>query len=259
MDFFKEFKKFIKSILFWIYFLIGFSFFFFLFGLKEIGIFGRRFLFPLPVEHSFSIQIFKKIQQDFLPAGVQLIVTNPLSAFLAQVLISILLAVALTFPFFLYGIIKYLSPALLKQEKKAFARVLFPSVFLFLSGCFFAYFFLIPLTFKILYPYTAAIGAIPFFSVNEFITLVLSIMITTGIMFLLPVFMALLSFLGIVEPGFWRINWRYSLLFFLIFSAIITPDGTGITMMILFMPLAGLYFLGCLVPKKSNQGKVEII
>ncbi len=254
MSFFKEFKEFIKSILSWIYFLIAFSFFFFLFGLKEIEVLGRNLFLPLPTLHSFSAQFLGKIQADLLPGGVQLIATNPLSAFLAQTIVSLLLAFVLTFPFFLYKILGYLSPAFYKKEKKIILRILIPSIILFFSGCLFAYFLLIPSTFRILYSYTAVIGAIPFFAVQEFITLVFGIMIVVGIMFLLPIFMTLSSSLGLIEPDFWKKNWRYAFLTFLIFSAIITPDGTGITMIMLSLPLAGLYFLGTFMAmKRPNQ------
>lgn len=247
-----EFKKFIKGIFSWIYLLLGFSFFFFIFGLKEIELFGKNIFLPLPTFHSFSVQIFGKMQQDLLPAGVQLIVTNPLSAFSAQVLISLLLAFILTLPFFLYKAMRYLLPALHEKEKKVLLRILLPSALLFFAGCFFSYFFLIPLTFKTLYSFTTIIGAVPFFSISEFISSVFGLMISVGIMFLLPIFMVFLSFLGIVSADFWRDKWRYALLIVLIFTAIITPDGTGITMMMLTAPLAGLYFLGTVVTTKKK-------
>ena len=252
MSFFKEFKEFIKSILSWVCLLLGFSFFFFIFGLKEIEILGKNIFLPLPTLYSFSSQIFKKIQQDLLPSNVQLIVTNPLSAFLAQVLISLLMAFIITSPFFLYKTMKYLLPALFEKEKKAVMRILFPSFLLFFLGCLFAYFLLIPSTFKALYPFATIIGAIPFFSVNEFISLVFGMIVVSGIIFLLPVFMKLSNSLGIVSPDFWKNNWRYALLIFLIFSAIITPDGTGITMLMLSAPLTGLYFVGTVLTRKKK-------
>ena len=251
MSFFQEFREFGKSILPWLYFFLAFSVFFFVLGLKEIEIFGKNLLLPLPTINSFSAQFFERIQQDLVPNGVQLIVTNPLSAFLAQVLVSLLMAFICTFPLFLYKMISYLSPALFEHEKKAVLKVLIPSTFLFVSGCLFAYFILIPLTFKILYLYTGAMGVIPFFSVNEFVTLVLGFIIAVGIMFLLPVFMALLSYSRIVEADTWKKNWRYSILIFLMFSAIITPDGSGMTMLLLSLPLAGLYFLGWFISSKN--------
>ena len=245
MWFFTELKEFIRSILSWIIVLVGFSFFFFLFDFKEVFLFDKAYLLPLPSTYdSFASQALLVIQEDLLPQGVELIVTNPLSAFLAQVIVSLLMAFIVTLPYFFYKMFGYLFPALFESERKAILKVLLPSVFLFFAGCAFAYHILIPLIFKTLYPYTVIIGAVPFFSVQEFISLVFGIMIAVGIMFLLPVFMSLLAFLGLIGPSFWKRNWRHALLVFLIFSAIITPDGTGISMMILSAPLAGLYFLG---------------
>ncbi len=53
-----------------------------------------------------------------------------------------------------------------------------------------------------------------------------------------------LTFLGIIPSIFWREKWRYALLTFLLFSAIITPDGSGVSMMLLSLPLSGLYAVG---------------
>jgi sec-independent protein translocase protein TatC len=259
----KELKIFIKHILYWIFSFIGFSFFFFLFGLEEVTIFGKNYFLPLPSENSFSVQVFNKIQYDLLPPGVRLVVTNPMSAFISQILLSMLLSFLLTTPFFIYKIITYLRPALLLHERKAVLWSLLPIVFLFFLGSMFSYFFLIPATFKILYPYATSIGAVPFFSIDEFIHYVFGLMFAVGLMFLFPIFMVLLSFTGIIRADFWRRNWRYALLFFLISSAIITPDGTGITMMMLFIPEAVLYFAGYVFANKFNRHtineKVELV
>ena len=244
MTFLEELKIFIKHILYWFFSFIGFSFLFFLFGLKKTIIFGKEIFLLLPAENSFSVQVFNKFRQDLLPQGVSLVATNPMSAFVSQILLSMLLSFLLTTPFFIYKIIMYLRPALLLRERKAVLWSLLPFVFLFFSGCAYSYFFLIPATFKMLYPYATSIGAIPFFSIDEFIHYVFGLTIAVGIMFLLPIFMVLLNFIGIIKADFWRKNWRFACLFFLISSAIITPDGTGITMLMLFLPLATLYFTG---------------
>jgi sec-independent protein translocase protein TatC len=253
MTILEELKKFIKNILYWVYSFLGFSILFFSFGLKNVVLFGRNFILPLPTENSFSVIIFNKIQTDLLPSGVHLIVTNPLSGFVSQVLLSLLLALIITFPFLLYRIIRYLSPALFEHEKKAILKAILPSSFLFFIGCAFAYYFVIPMTFKILFPYATIIGATPFFSVDEFTSSIVSLMFAVGIMFLLPLFMILLSFLGIVDGAFWQSKWRYMILFFTIFSAIITPDGTGVTMIMLLVPMVLLYSVGCIFTNKFKS------
>lgn len=245
MDLLNEVQIFIKNIVYWIISFVGSSLFFFIFGLKEVVILGKNYLLPLPTENSFSVSVFLKIRHDLLPPGVQLITTNPMSAFISQVLFSMLLGFLLTFPVFIYNIVIYLQPALLPREKRLVFWSLIPFVFLFFTGCLFSYLLLIPATFKVLYPFATIMGASPLFSLNEFIYYVIGLMVAVGVMFLLPLFMILLSYMGIIKAVFWKTKWRYALLFFLILSAIITPDGTGITMLMLFLPLMGLYFAGC--------------
>ena len=245
-----ELKIFIKNIAPWFYSLIGFSIFFSLFGLHKVVIYGRVFTLPVFSDDSFSIQVFKVIERDFVPPGVQLIVTNPWSGFIAQLEIVIILAFIITLPLLLYKIIRYSSPALFEHEKRAILKSIILFTALFMLGCSFAYYFMVPLTFKFMYPFASALGVLTFFSLEAFMAWVISILITTGITFLLPIFMIVLSYLGIVSSDFWRKKWRFAFLCLLIFSAIITPDQTGVTMILLFAPLAILYMGGSLLARR---------
>ena len=250
-----EVKIFVKSIIQWILLLLIFTIFFFTFGLKEVTVFGKTFLFALPTLQagsSFSVGIFNYMTADLIPSGVTLIVTNPLTAFIAQAKIALLLSFIFTLPFLIYKLLMYFSPALYKQEKMSVLKIAFPSAFLFILGSLFAYFVIIPPTFSILYSYTSSIGATPYFTVNEFVSLVLALVIATGVMFLLPIFMILLSYFGIISRNFWSENWRYAVLIFLIISAIITPDGSGVTMVLLSLPMTGLYGVGIIFSRKIS-------
>lgn len=252
---YKEINELKKFILVSVYIFLAFFIFFFFFSFKKIDLYGISVFLPMPAFSSVSAQFFKKFQKDILGDKIQLIVTNPLSAFLGQALTSLMLAFISFFPFFIYKIIRYISPAFYRDEKKVLFKILIPSLILFIGGCIFAYFILIPPTFKILYSYAETIGAVQFINVNEFIIYVFGIMITSGILFLLPVMMATLNYLGVVDSSFWKDNWQYAVLFFLIFSAIITPDGSGITMLILSLPLSVLYFGGFIAGKKIQRSK----
>jgi len=250
MDFWKELNELRKVFLPWIGVWIGLAIFFFGFGLQKTEILGLTIYYPFPSFQSISAYFLGIAGQDLLPNPVQLVTLNPLNAFLSLVIISLLLAFIISFPFFLYKFIRYLSPALDQKEKKALFKILIPSIFLFISGCLFAYFLIIPLTFKVLYSFALAIEAEPFFYIIQFVSLVSGLMIVVGIMFLLPIFMSLLTRFGIVDGQFWKKNWKYAIFIFLVFSAIITPDGTGITMLLLSCPMIGLYFLGAVLARK---------
>jgi len=223
------------------------------------SIFPWIFLFLASSAIFFSTGISSKffgiIHQQLLPKEMQLIVTNPLNALLIQIEISLFLAFIVSLPYLLYKIIAYISPALYKHERSAIVKAVLPSAFLFVLGALFAYFLLIPSTFRIMNFYVISAGVIPFFEINEFVSMVIALTLASGILFMLPVFMKVLNALEIVDKSFWMKNFKYALIIFLIFSAIITPDGTGITMLMLSLPLTALYFLGYLFSKNINIGE----
>ncbi len=257
MSFFDELQTFGRTILKWIYSFLAVTIFVFAFGLEEVIFLGRRLLIPLPSYQSFAVIFFDKISRDLLPDTVDLIVIGPMEAFWAQIGISIFLAFVITLPILLYQLLRYLLPAFSIKEKKAAFKALVPSALLFLGGCVFSYYLLIPATIEILYLYVVNIGAASFFSVKEFVSMVLFLILGVGILFMLPVFMILLGSLGIIHPSFWKDNWRYSLLMFLIFAAIVTPDGSGITMMILSVPLTLLYAVGYIGSMRVTRRRIE--
>ena len=97
--------------------------------------------------------------------------------------------------------------------------------------------------------YISSLDVATYFEINEFISFVLALTLASGLAFMLPIFMRTLSSLGIVESSFWIRNFKYSLIAIVIFTAIITPDGTGVTMLMLSIPLISLYLLGWLLSK----------
>jgi sec-independent protein translocase protein TatC len=260
MKFLEEARIFVGTILKWLYLFFGAFIFLFVFGFKEVIVLGKTFLIPFFAHESFTVMIFKKIKEDLLPEGVELIVTSPIEAFWAQLSIALFLAFILTMPYFLYSFLKYLLPAFKQNEKKAIFKILFPSIILFFSGCLFSYYLLIPSTVNLLYVYyVQTIDVMSFFALREFIPLVLALCIGVGVIFMLPVVMILLTSLGVIHSDFWKNNWRNAFLFFLIVSAIITPDGTGITMIFLSLPLTVLYAVGYYGGKKfSKETKKEM-
>ena len=211
------------------------------------------FFFAFPLDNSFSSLIFKRMEADLVPEGVSLIVLNPWSAFFANVLVAFGLSLITSFPFILYTFLWYILPALRIKERREFFKFLFPAILLFIGGCVFAYKALIPPMFKILYGYAPGIGAETFFSVDEFINFTFIILFVVGFVFLLPIFMVFLSKFGLIEAKTWREEWRWALLIFLFLSALITPDGSGVSMVILSVPLFGLYMSGAFFARRAEK------
>ncbi|HCR52120.1 TPA: hypothetical protein DIV48_00545 [Candidatus Kaiserbacteria bacterium] len=248
-----ELKLFAQSIVYWVFAFVASSLFYFLVGPSTVTVFGKNIPIPVFTGDSFAVHFFKMMQSDFVPSEVTLIVMTPLSGFITQVEIALVLAFITVSPYFLYRFMQYLSPALFAHERKGVSQALVLSSALFIAGCVFAYVYLIPLTFELMYPFTTALGVTPLFSLDAFMAWIVGIMLATGVIFLLPIFMALLSFLGVVAPDFWRRKRRHALVSLLVFSAVITPDQTGITMVLLFVPLVLLYITGTFLARRAAR------
>lgn len=247
MNFINELKLLFSTITDWLILFVVFAFFFFGFNVGEVALFGHSFPFVLPSANSFAIEIFKMMVDDLSPAAVPLIVTGPMTAFIAQAKIALLLALIFTFPLLCHRLIRFIAPALYARERALLYAVTIPAALLFIGGLAFAYKFIIPATFSILYGYAGQIGVSPFLSIDEFLGLSIALMVVTGITATIPAVMMLLTLLGAIRASFWVRQWRFALIGLLVASAIITPDGSGVSMALLSVPGMVLYGLGIVV------------
>jgi len=75
-----------------------------------------------------------------------------------------------------------------------------------------------------------------------------------GISFQLPLVMYAATASGITEASFWRKNIRYAIVVIVIFGAVVTPDGSGVTMWFIGGPMIALYVAGMFfVERKERQ------
>ena len=130
------------------------------------------------------------------------------------------------------------------------------TILLFVSGIIFSYILVIPFVLDFLYSYGQAIGVETFLNIDSFISFVLQFFLGFGITFELPMIMYAIALTGVLNALFWRKNFRYAIILFVIFGAIITPDGSGITMWLVTLPMLLLYFMGMIVIE--NREKREL-
>jgi sec-independent protein translocase protein TatC len=132
-------------------------------------------------------------------------------------------------------------------------KIILPIFLLFIFGVVFSYILVIPFTLNFLYKYGESIGAETFLTVNDFITFVLQFILGFGMAFQLPVLMYALSLIGLTDSRFWQKNFRYAIIIISIFGAVITPDGSGVTMWFLALPMIALYAVGIFAIKRKEK------
>jgi sec-independent protein translocase protein TatC len=221
------------------------------FDLRPIQINGIPFVYPYPDPlHNISIRLTFYMQETLLPEGVSLIQTAPGQAFFSQIYFSMLVGLTISIPFTMREISAFISPAISNKTKTGLVKVFLPSVALFIVGIAFCYLLVIPYVLGFLYEYGEALNADTFFTINNFISFVLQFLLGFGIAFQLPILMYGISLTDIISPKFWRKNFRYAALIMVIFGALITPDGSGLTLWLIAVPMMLLYLAGMLVVER---------
>ena len=208
---------------------------------------------PEPL-NNIAAQLTDYFRINLVPEDVQLIQTAPGQAFFAQVYIAALVGLVAGTPIIIREVVSFLKPALKENEVNVGRTITVPIMGLFVSGCLFAYFVVIPFMLEFLYKYGASSGLVTFLNIMDFVTFVLQFLLAFGLSFQLPVIMYAIRQSGMTDAKFWRKNIRYAIIIIIIFGAIITPDGSCVTMWFIAGPMIGLYLAGMiLVERKEKQ------
>jgi sec-independent protein translocase protein TatC len=214
------------------------------------------FIDPNPF-NNIAIQVTSFMKDSLLPVGVELIQTAPGQAFFAQIYVAALIGIIISIPLLIRELYEFIGPAIEEREKKRInlVKMLIPTLGLFLIGIIFSYLLIIPFTLDLLYKYGESIGVETFLNINDFITFVLQFLIGFGISFELPLLMYIISLSKIIDYDFWKKNFRYSIILIVVFGAIITPDGSGITMWLIAGPMILLYLIGIILVQAKTAEK----
>lgn len=214
-----------------------------------------QLFYPYPDPfNNVAIQVTSFMEKTLLPPEVKLIQTAPGQAFFAQVYVSLLIGIIGSIPIIIKEIFGFISPAIGNQTKKiGITNVFLPIVSLCIAGIIFSYIAVIPFTLNFLYKYGQAIGVATFLNINDFISFVLQFFLGFGIAFELPIIMYAIALTDIIDTRFWRKNFRYAALVLVIFGAIITPDGSGVTMWFVAGPMIALYLLGMAAIERRDR------
>ncbi len=153
-----------------------------------------------------------------------------------------LAAVFLASPFMLYQIWAFVAPGLYQREKRLALPFVLLTTFFFLSGGAFAYY----VTFPFAAQFLLGVGQqfMPVITIDKYFGFLMTVILGLGLMFELPVFVLLLSLMGVVTPRLMMRFWRHAVVAIFIAAAIITPTPDIVNLCIFAIPAVGLYFLG---------------
>ena len=183
-------------------------------------------------------------------SGAKLQNLRPFGQLFLYFQVAIIGGILLSLPNIFYQFWKFISPALRRNERKYILAIVIYSSVCFIVGVLFAYLVMLPLSLKFAAEFgTEAISNQ--FSIDEYLSIIISVMLAAGLVFELPMVSFFLTKLGILTPTFMRKYRRHAIVIILILAAILTPGADPVSQLILAVPLVLLYEISILISKVS--------
>jgi sec-independent protein translocase protein TatC len=195
----------------------------------------------------------RSIEADIL-GGMKLTALTPLAAALARMKISLVIGLVAASPVVAYEFLAFVIPALKPKEKRLIYKLVIPAVALFLVGLSFGYLVMVPLTMNFLMGMFKEDLIVNMWGVDQTISFIFLMLVAFGAIFEYPLVAGMVSSLGLVGPDFFRKNRPLAVIGILVVAAVITPDPTMISQIVVAVPMYILYEVGILLSSLVYPG-----
>ena len=186
---------------------------------------------------------------DFL---VKFINTGLAEQFIIHMKTALCVGVLCAFPYILYQLFRFVSPALYVNERKYVVRVVGGGYVMFLSGVLLCYFLIFPLTFRFLGTYQVSGDVENMIALQSYISALMTMSLAIGLVFEMPILSWLFAKLGLLSADFMRQYRKHAIVGILVVAAIITPTSDVFTLSLVALPMWILYEISILIVNRTN-------
>lgn len=172
--------------------------------------------------------------------------------------ISFLTGLIVGFPFVLWELWKFVSPALKDKEVGPVRVFILIASVLFLIGICFGYYLLFPMSYNFLISYQVSSSGIVQTNntFDDYISLISTMTLVSGVIFEMPVLVYFLTRMTLLTPQFMRKYRKHAVVIILVAAAVITPSPDVTSQLIVAVPMYLLYevsvFVSSWVMKKHQ-------
>ena len=190
-------------------------------------------------------------EQVLGPGNCRLLSTDPLEPLSVRFSVAAYGGIALAMPFILWQVWRFVVPALKRTERRHALFFVLSGFVLFAAGAALAY-WSIPRALVFL----IAVGGSDFvniFSPRAYLSFIVKMMLAFGIGFEFPVLLVFSQMIGLVQTATLRRSRRYAIAAIVVITAVLTPSGDPITLLVLSMPLYIFYELSIIYGWQRNK------
>lgn len=185
----------------------------------------------------------------FEPFNIQLIATDLSSQFVTHLTTSIYLGLLCASPFIMYELFRFITPALLENERRYSTKIMISVYSLFMIGVLMSYYILFPISFRFLGTYSVADKVHTMITLDSYISTFVSLTLLLGVVFQLPVITFILAKMGILNAAQMSKYRKHALILIMLIAAIITPPDI-MTLVLVAFPIYSLYEISIrIIPK----------
>src|SRR5690554_279865 len=181
---------------------------------------------------------------------------NMAGQFTMHIWVAFVAGAVVAFPYIFWEFWRFVRPALYENEIKHSRGAIFSASVLFSLGVLFAYYIIAPLSVYFLGGYQVSKSVENIINFGSYVSTISSIVLATGVMFELPIFIYFLSKIGLVSPSFLRKYRRHAIVVSLTVAAIITPPDV-ISQVLVCLPLILLYEVGIIIAKNVEKSRLR--
>ena len=195
------------------------------------------------VAFGFKIMAFLQVPAqksipDFKPQF-----TEPLENLVAYFQVGLLAGLAFAMPVIVYHIMRFVSPALSKHERRWAIPISIGASLSFIGGMAFAYYIVLPLALNFLLTFGEDVARADW-KIGNYNNFVTRILLVLGLVFETPLFVMGLAKMKVVTAKVLLQRWRAMVVMSFIISAILTPTIDPVTQTLVAGPMIVLYFVG---------------
>lgn len=184
--------------------------------------------------------------------SVKLINTQLAQQFVIHIKMAMYTAFLLVFPYILYELFCFVSPALYAKERKYAFRVIGSGYVMFMLGAALSYFLIFPLTFRFLGTYQVSLEVENQIVLESYIGTMMMLNLMMGIVFEIPILCWLFAKMGFISAAFLRKYRRHAIVVLLVIAALITPTSDIVTLLLVSLPMYLLYEISIIVVRWSK-------